>query len=184
MASEFKDADHQQQAERLMLEFGRFNVQFERVCEVMRNAIMFSLRSQGLKNQGMEQVIVGDTSSAQLQVLLGAFCQHISTWDGEDRGCLKEMLKEIKELTEKRNTVVHSAWRFGSCASDAELVAVSIRPRTKQNTGAAAEVWGIQESYLVELIGRLKRVQIQLQRLCTCLVQQDFKFSVEYKKPM
>lgn len=184
MVSEFKNEEHRQQAERLMLKFGYFNVQFERVCEAMRNAIMFALRSQGLKNHGMEQVVVGDTSSAQLQVLLGAFCQHIPSWDDDDRGCLKKMLKEIKDLTERRNTVVHSAWRFGGDASDTELVAVAIRPRTKQNTGAAAEVWGIQETYLDELVFRLKKAQVYLQRLAICLTQNNFKFSDLYFKSL
>ena len=94
------------------------------------------------------------------------------------------MLKEIKELTEKRNTVVHSAWRFGGADSDAELVAVAIRPRTKQNTGAAAEVWGIQETYLDELVFRLKKAQVYLQRLAICLTQNNFKFSDLYFKSL
>jgi hypothetical protein len=105
MFSEFKDDQHRQQAEEILLTFGRFTVQFERVCEAMRHAIMFLLRCQGLRNQGMEQVIIGDKSSAELQVLLGALCNHMPTWNDDDRSAVKQMLKEVKYLTEQRNIV-------------------------------------------------------------------------------
>lgn len=43
MFSEFKDDQHRIQAEEFLLALGRFTVQFERVCEAMRNAIMLAL---------------------------------------------------------------------------------------------------------------------------------------------
>lgn len=184
MFSEFKDDQHKQQAEQLLLTFGRFNVQFERVCEAMRNAIIYTLRSQGLANQGMQQVIIGDTSSADLQRLLGALCNHLPAWDSDDHQALKNALKEIKELTEKRNVVVHSAWRFGDCASESELFAIAIRPRTKQSSGAVPEVWGFSASYLEDLIDRMKASQVLLQRLSTCLTQSGFKVATEFGRSM
>jgi len=41
-------------------ELGEFVLSFERVCESMRYAIIFMLRSQGLSNEDMAFVIVGD----------------------------------------------------------------------------------------------------------------------------
>ena len=184
MFSEFNDDQHRQQAEVVLLALGRFTVQFERVCEAMRNAIMFALRSQGLKNQGMEQAIIGDTSSAELQVLLGALCNHLPNCDDEDRLVVKDLLKSIKEQTEQRNVVIHSAWRFGNTASELELFAVAIRQRTKQNTGAVPEVHGVTAAYLDQLINKMKGTQVLLQRLQTCLNQPQFKIATELDKPL
>jgi hypothetical protein len=184
MTSEYNDDNHREQAEEILLTFARFTVQFEIVCEAMRMAIMFALRSQGLKNQGMEQVIVGDTVSSELQLLLGALCSHIPGWDDADRLAVKQLLKEVKVLTEERNVVVHSAWRFGDAASEAKLVAVAIRQRTKQNSGAAADVQGVSASYLESLIHRLKACQILLHRLTTCINQPTYRVAPDFARPM
>jgi hypothetical protein len=182
MYSEYKNDQHRQQAEEILLVFGRFTVQFERVCEAMRNAIMFLLRSHGLQNSGMEQVIIGDTGSAQLQTLLGALCNYMSSWDDADRLAIKKMLKNVKEITEKRNVVVHSAWSFGNSESESELLAVAIRQRTKQNEGAVPEVWGVSASYLETQINLMKESQVLLQRLHYCINQKEFKVSSELSK--
>ena len=70
--SEFTDDKHRAQAEELLLELGRLAVAFERVCEGMRHAILFIFQSEGLQHQGLAQVVIGEKSSAELQVLLGA----------------------------------------------------------------------------------------------------------------
>jgi hypothetical protein len=184
MYSEFKDDQHRQQAEEFLLALGRFTVQFERVCEVMRKAIMFALRSQGLKNSGMEQVVIGDTSSAELQVLLGAVFNHLPNQDDLDRAAVKALLKDVKELTEQRNVAIHSAWQFGGSSSEIELYAVAIRQRTKQNSGAVPEIHGISASYLDELGGKLKTAQLRLQRLVICISQPEFKVAIKLNEPL
>jgi len=70
--SEFSGEKHRAQADEFMLELGRFGIAFERVCEGMRSVILDIFRSEGLKHQGLSQVVVGDKASAELQVLLGA----------------------------------------------------------------------------------------------------------------
>ncbi len=70
--SEFADDEHRAQAEEWLLELGRFAVGFERVCEGMRHTILFMFQSEGLQHPGLAQVIIGEKSSAELQVLVGA----------------------------------------------------------------------------------------------------------------
>lgn len=70
--SEFANDEHRAQAEEFLLEHGRFCIAFERVCEAMRYAILWIFQSEGLKHQGLAQVVIGDKSSAELQVILGA----------------------------------------------------------------------------------------------------------------
>jgi hypothetical protein len=55
MLKKFADEKHQSQAEEFIMELGKFVLAFERVCDVMRYLIMFSLRSQGLNNQGLSR---------------------------------------------------------------------------------------------------------------------------------
>jgi hypothetical protein len=182
--SEFKDAKHREQAEEILVALGRFTVAFERVCEAMRLGIMFALRSQGLNNPGMEQVIIGDTTSAQLQVLLGALFNHLPGQDDGDRGSVRSLLQEVKELTERRNIALHAAWRFGDGASECDLHAVAIRQRTKQNSGAHSEVHGISAAYLDELTEQAKAAQVRLQRLHICMNQSSFKVSTQLRRSL
>jgi len=183
--SEFADEEHRAQAEELLLELGRFAVAFERVCEGMRYAILSIFQSEGLNHQGLSQVVIGDKMSAELQVLLGAlFSELRARADDEDRKAVRGLLAEIMDLTEKRNQVVHSAWRFGNNAAFAELYATAIRPRTKLKRGAVLEVHGISAEYLRQLIAKATAIQVKLQRLNYCVSQQGFKVAAELAKPL
>lgn len=184
-SSEFADEEHQAQAEELLLELARFAVAFERVCEAMRHAIVLIFQSEGLMHQGLAQVVIGDKASAELQVLLGAlFSECRARYDEADFKAVRELLKDVKKLTEERNTVIHTAWRFGNAAALGELFAHAIRPRTKQNEGAVPEVWGMSVSYLKELTERSLRQQVKLQRLQTCIFQKQFKVSEDLARPL
>lgn len=151
----------------------------------MRDAILAIFQSEGLKHQGLSQVVVGDKASGELQVLLGAlFSELRARTDEEDRTAVHSVVTEIKDLTEHRNRVVHSAWRFGNNAAFAELYATAIRPRTKLKQGAAPEIHGISARYLRELIAKATGVQLKLQRLNYCVLQQGFKVATELAKPL
>ena len=183
--SEFSSDEHRAQAEELLLELGRFSVAFERMCEGMRHAVLVIFQSEGLQHQGLSQVVIGDKASAELQVLLGAlFAELRSRTDEADMKAVQGLLKEIKELTEDRNVVIHSAWRFGKNAAFAELYATTIRPRTKQNKGAIPEIHGISAQYLRQLTGRSTALQVKLQRLQYALLEEGFKVATELAKPL
>ena len=185
MGSEFADDKHRAQAEELLLELGRFAVAFERVCEGMRHAVLLIFQSEGLKHQGLAQVIIGDKASAELQVLLGAlFAELRSRNDEADLNAVRSLLKEVKALTEQRNVAIHSAWRFGKNAAGAELYAATVRPRTKQNEGAVPVVQGISARYLRQLTERSAALQVKLQRLQYCIVQSNLKVATELSKPV
>lgn len=184
MIKEFADEKHQNQAEEFIMELGNFVLAFERVCDVMRYLIMFMLRSQGLKNQGIEQVIVGDKAAVELQTLLGAIYCELPDQDESDRKCVKDLLKSFKEITEKRNILLHSSWNLGSSAADQELYAATIRFRVSQNSGSGAEVHGYSASYIRDLSNQLNRIQVLAQRLQYCVNQSGFKVSSEFARPM
>jgi hypothetical protein len=184
MTNRFADDTHKLQAEEFIFELGRFVLAFERICEEMRYNVMFMLRSQGLQNSGIEQVLIGDKVSAELQVLLGAIFCELPAQDEEDRRCVKELLKSIKGLSEIRNILLHNAWNLGTEAADSELVAGIVRFRTKQSRGSEVEVHGYSASYLRELIQEAERIQVLMQRLQYCIIQKGFKVSTEFTKMM
>jgi hypothetical protein len=184
MIKEFADEKHQNQAEEFIMELGKFVLAFERVCDVMRYLVMFMLRSQGLKNQGMEQVIVGDKAAAELQGLLGAIYCELPGQDESDREYVKTLLKDFKEITEKRNILLHCSWNLGETAADPELYAATVRFRARQNSGSGTEVHGYSASYIRDLSNQLKRIQVLAQRLQYCITQSGFKVSSEFAKPM
>lgn len=183
--SKFADDQHQAQAEEFMLELGRFGIAFERVCEGMRSVILDIFQSEGLKHQGLSHVAIGDRASAELQVLLGAlFTELRARTDEEDQKAVRALLKEVKELTEARNTVIHSAWQFGRNAAFAEMYATSVRPRTKQTKGAVPKLHGLSANYLRQLSNTCKRLQVQLRRVQYSVAQVGFKVSTELARPL
>jgi hypothetical protein len=178
----YADDKHQKQAEQFIFAVGNFVIEFERVCDTIRYIIMFALRSQGLKNQGMEQVIIGDKASAELQLLLGALFCELPSQDSDDEKEVRKLLKDIKDLTTVRNVLLHSNWNLGTKACPDELIAATVRYRTKQTKGSSAEVQGFSASYVDKLSSEARRIQILLQRLEYCICQSGFKVATELKK--
>jgi len=184
MFKKYENKKHKDQANEFLHELGEFVLSFERVCESMRFAIILMLRSQGLNNENMAHVIVGDKSSADLQMLVGAFYMEMPNQDDEDKKAVKKLLKRIKDTTEKRNIILHNSWDLGHIASwGTEIMAVATRYRTKQNSGAIIEPHGINPSYLRELSIDLTEIQILMQRFITCIVQPQLKVTEELNKP-
>ncbi|MBL8053609.1 MAG: hypothetical protein JNK03_09570 [Nitrospira sp.] len=185
MYSEFANDEHRAQGEELLLELGRFAVAFERVCEGMRHAIMLVFQSEGLQHQGLARVVIGDKTSGELQVLLGALVSELRTrTDDADQEAIHALLKEVNKLTEARNVVIHSAWSLGQNAAVAELYATAIRPRTKQNKGAVPEIHGMSAQYLRQLTETSNALQIRLQRLQNCIIQNDLKVATELSRAL
>lgn len=180
---EFSNDQHRTQAEEFLLELGRFAVAFERVCEGMRHVILSAFESEGLRHQGLAQVVIGDKTSDELQVLVGALVGELrERTDDADQKAVHALLKEVKKLTEDRNVVIHSAWSFGRNAAVAELYATAIRPRTKQKRGAVPEIHGMSAPYLRELTETSNALQVRLQRLQNCIIRNDLKVAIELSR--
>ena len=184
MFKEYADDRHRKQAEEFIFSLGKFVIEFERICDSMRFAIMFMLQNQGLKNSGMEQVIIGDKAAAELRELLGALYNVLPDQDDNDTQAVRDLLKSIAELTEKRNVLLHCNWNLGTEAAEEELYAATVRFRAKQNKGAIAEVHGYSASYINELGREARRIQVLLSRMQYCICQSGFKLSEEFGRAM
>jgi len=183
MIEEFATEKDQNGVDEFLMALGKFVIAFERVCECMRHVVMFSLRSQGLTNQGIEQVIIGGKTSAELQVLLGAIFRQLPNQDGEDQAKTTELLKEIKEVTEERNVLLHSSWQFGVEGENRLLSAIAIKFKPNQNSDSTFKVHGYAASDIHNLSLKLQSIQVRLDRLQICITQTGFKVSTELAKP-
>jgi hypothetical protein len=182
--SPYADDEHRVQAEEFMLELGRFTIEFERVCEAMGHTVLCIFHSESLKHQGLSQVVIGGKASAELQVLVGAlFSELRARFTDEDRKAVRTLLAAVRDLTEQRNEVLHTAWQLGDAAREVELMAVAIRPTTAQTKGAIPRVHGLSPSYLRTLSQRAKELQVYLSRLQTCVLQQGFVPAVVLRDP-
>ena len=191
MFKEFADEKHKEQAEEFLLSLGKFTLAFERVCAAMRYLIMFMLRSQGLKNQDMEQVIIGDRRAWDLRELLGALYVELPHQDEDDRKAVQGLLKSIAGLAKDRNELVHSNWDLGTEGAEEEFAPGTLRFRKNPTKGAVIEESWASASYVNELIldvnGQIqeaKRVQVLLQRLQYCICQTGFTVATEFGRPL
>ncbi len=146
----------------------------------MRFLVMFILRSQGLQNANMEQVIIGNRRAAELRDLLGALYAELPGQDEEDRSAVQQLLQSIRKVTEKRNLLVHSDWYLGTEASEDEFTSGAIRFRAKAREGAVVEQHWASSSYVNELTRDAEKCQVLLHRLQTCVCQSGFKVAVQF----
>ena len=184
MFSEFADEKHKEQAEEFLLALGKFTLAFERVCAAMRFLVMFMLRSQGLKNQDMEQVLIGDRGASDLRVLLSALYVELPQQDESDREAVGVLLGDIKGLTKHRNTHLHGNWDLGTEAADEKFWTQSLRFKKSAEQGALVEVLRTSTAQVKRLIQDAKSVQVRLQRLQVCISQAGFKVATELNKPL
>ena len=182
MFKHYADERHEKQAEEFITSLGKFVIAFERVCEQMRIDIICIFMREGLKNQGLAHVIVGDKTISDLQEILGALYNELRDQDDEDRKMFKGLLKNISKLAHQRNILLHSSWNFGSEAAQSELYPTTVRFRSKQNKGADLEVHGYSASGVNHLIDEATNIQVYLQRLQNCLMKKGLKVEKEFKK--
>lgn len=183
MIEQFATESDQDGVDEFLMTLGKFVIAFEQICDSMRYVIMFSLRSQGLANQGMEQVIIGGKAAAELQVLLGAIYQQLPNQDKDDRASVTKLLKEIKTITEERNVLLHSCWQFGIEGEERLLSAITLKFKPCQNSDSTFKAYNCAASDIHILSVRLEGIQTQLQRLQACVTNNKAKVSTELAKP-
>jgi hypothetical protein len=184
--SEYESPEHEEKATALLAELGRFIVAFERVCVGMRGCIYAAFHKEGLRNQGLSQVIVNGQAAAALRTLLGAIFAELKDQDEDDKACVKSLLKEIEALAARRNSLMHAEWHLNydyEGATD-EFYALAHKPSTSQRNGACDECIDVNKDSLTASIEDAKRAQVLLRRLCYCLAQKGFKVSTEFARSM
>ena len=179
------DKKHEQQINELMKSLGKFVVEFERVCSAIRDLIIFTFQREGLKNQPIAQVVIGDKAAAELRFLFGAIYSELKDQDNDDRKIVKDLLNRFDKLSTKRNMLLHSEWFLGDEAGEDELSALIGKfkakqigkSKTKQKGGAEYKKEEITPSLIDKYAYESRKQLVLFRRLTTSLLQSGFKVS-------
>ena len=91
-------------------QIGRFVVEFEQACWWLRVGIIFSLHRDGLRNQGLTQILINNNfmTAAPLIEAYDAIMTEIGVReDPIQKEVLDQVSKEFRALMSERNKVVH-----------------------------------------------------------------------------
>lgn len=115
-ARQNRDFKYTQQTTESYAAIGKFVCEFELLCEQMRLSIWICLSFYGLKNTSISLIILTDLTAQPLLTLLERL--HAETFQQFDELALEkrisdQILNEIKELIQKRNSIVHGTYRIG-----------------------------------------------------------------------
>lgn len=96
--------------EAILASYGRFCVTFELAVFRLRTLLEAVLRIEGLKNQGVVQVLFANQTAEPLRALLYPLIAQIRTLTKEESKAINNILTRFQDLIEQRNVVVHSTW--------------------------------------------------------------------------
>lgn len=184
--SEYSDEEHEAKATAVLAALGRFVVAFERVCAAMRGCIHITFAREGLKNQGLSQIMVNGKAVAGLREMLGGVYAELRDQDDEDKACVTKLLKRVESLAEHRNSLLHAEWHMNydyEGATD-EFTALALKHRASPTQGASFIPIGVAEESLQKLIREATEVQVLMNRLCVCMHQNGFKVSEHLARPL
>ena len=171
------DIRHEKQIDELMTSFGKFVVEFERVCSAFQYLTIFCLQNGGLKNHRLAQVVIGDKSAAELRVLFSTLYQELPEQDKTDRKSVKALINRFEKLTTFRNNLVHAEWHLGSEAGDDELDAVLSKFKNKPTKGSEQKRIEITKSLIDKFALEARKQMVLVRRLEIALLQSGFKTS-------
>ena len=95
--------------------YGRFAIQFERVCSALEICIQTVLEKEGLKNQGIQEIILAGMTANPLQSLARSLISESIKPNAGERSLIKYVFKEFTDLVEERNDLIHGKlWIYSS----------------------------------------------------------------------
>lgn len=169
------DIRHEMQIDELMTSLGKFIVEFERICSAFQYLTIFCLQKDGLQNQRLAQVVIGDKAAAELRVLFFTLYQELPEQDDEDRRAVKALMSRFEKLTTFRNNLVHAEWHLGDEAGDEELDALLSKFRNKPTKGSEHRQIEVTKSLIDKFALEARKQLVLVRRLQVALLQNGFK---------
>jgi hypothetical protein len=169
------DEKHEEQIDELMKSLGKFVVEFERVCATVRHLIIFTFQREGLKNQSLSQVVVGNKAAAELRFLFGALYSELRDQDDDDRKIVNSLLNRFDKLSTKRNILLHSEWFLGDEAGEDELAALIAKYKAKQKSGTEFKIEEMTPTIIDKYAYEARKQLVLFRRLTTSLLQSGYK---------
>jgi hypothetical protein len=112
---------HQQQTQELYAAIGRFAVKFEHVCHAMSDTVLWALQSDGLQTQRLANAVLSDLTAEPLRKIFGAVLAVVGDNEVQDeKRIVVKVLKQVQDLTQIRNDVIHRTWFVGWASAEQE----------------------------------------------------------------
>ena len=112
---------HDRQTAEQYEQIGRFVVGFENACTSLRDGILFSLQIDGLRNQGLVQILTNNkfmTANPLIEAYEAIMTEVGARADLIQKKDLEQVSKEFRKLIPERNRIVHGHWFIGHAAVD------------------------------------------------------------------
>ena len=150
---------------------GRFCVDFEQFCRSMEACVRNILHSQGLTNESIQTILLAGSTAAPLRALLQNLIGEVIGTE-ENRALLSKAFKELQEITEERNDLIHSKWFvYGYVTEEetAEFLAEGEKLHANRD-GEAVKNFTLSKENIEELINRCMEAGIIVSLLTRCVL--------------
>lgn len=186
MFYQYDNEAHEAKARDVLAALGEFTIAFERVCAEMRSCISCAFRREGLKNQGLSQIVVNKATAEPLRTALGGIYSELNDQDEEDKKHVKNLLSRIDRLSTTRNKLLHAEWflNYDYEGANENFIALALKRDYGQNNGAYALKIAVTKNTLEQHTREATEILVLLRRLVICLNQKDEKVSEMFSRPL
>lgn len=161
---------YDEQTEELYAGFGRFAVQFEHLCNTMRQCLMFALHGAGLRNQELARILLADLTAYPLKTRLLSTVAELEGEGSEGAETVARVLKRVQDLIERRNDVIHATWYIG-WASEQDTDFSEVKSAKDKLTRKGVKVYSDQHTRadFDDLTAEAKELTEAVNRLLGCI---------------
>jgi hypothetical protein len=172
---------------------GHFSVDFEHVCRSMETCIRNILYQEGLKNEAVQEILLAGMTADPLLTLLQRLVGEILVGTPEEKAISSRLFKELRDLIETRNELIHAKWFLvGMNVKQEETEIKALGEKLHANKeGTATKNLNLKKEEIEELIGKCREASIRISLLTRCVIGirsltdcfefTDNQFIVNYK---
>ena len=186
MFYQYDNKEHEEKAKEVLSGLGEFVIAFERVCAEMRSVILCIFRKEGLKNQGLSQIVVNKSAAEALRTSLGGLYSELRDQDEKDIKLVKQLLSRVDKLGSIRNKLLHAEWFLNYDYENAndKFTALALKHSTSQNSGAYSLTIPVSKESLNAHVREATEIQVMMRRFGLCMNQNGLKISDVLSKPL
>ena len=169
---------HDRQTAEQYEQIGRFVVGFENACTSLRDGILFSLQIDGLRTQGLVQILTNNkfmTAAPLIEAYEAIMTEVGARADPIQKKDLEQISKEFRKLMGERNRIVHGHWFIGYAAvGDPDFSEIKgFKGNPSKKSGMNSQHFHISVEELADLVEQASRLGQLLAKVNARLIYGD-----------
>lgn len=108
--TELSESDSNEANRNMKLELGRYIYYFQSMCNSLQFLIINILKINGLNNDNIARVVIGDCGADRLQTMARHMVDIFFHDQPKEKEIAKKCFNFIRKIIEKRNIIIHSTW--------------------------------------------------------------------------